>query len=908
MKLHLKIMLITFIAVFCLISCQCVYAQKEIVLNNGIRVFIKPMRAAPVVTISFWVKNGSIYESEGESGFSELVSKMIFLSSLNFSNHHLESEIKKLGLKVSKNSSNDCQSFSLTGASKNFERILQLGVDGLFKAVFSEKDIKSSIQELKNEIQELESRPDVVVHNAMMQEAFAIHPCRRPYYGMNPNFEGADAFILNRFYNKNYTPSNTIIIITGDIDPDSALLSLKKIAEPIKDTNNSLPELPKEITQTSYREVIKYADLQKVYISMGWKLPNVDGSDKYALYVLAKLLGGDEDSILWQRLIKGRQTGEFVCANYEVSRYQGILVISGISSKSKMRYFVDDIRRITNSLFEETVPESVLEGVKKSIINEDVFRREGVEDTALDYGSFAVISEAADADKFEKGIISVNCDDIRRVACEFLRDENLSVAILQAPPVSEDASPVMLTLDNGIKLILKENHAAPVISVSAKFLAGGLKEEKRNAGISTLAGELLVRSLDTDDKPFKSKLEKSGARLSYTANKNYVSINMKAVSSGFIPAFDLFIKMLEKPEFPSAYSKARNVLEKQLEKENSDIVLQNKLNTLRAAFGSSPLTYSDFGKTDDLSKIKRADVIEYYKKNFVASNMVIAVVGDFYASELRDYLLSSLGKLSSNKNSKEVKIPDIESMKTGTPAFMKNNTDNAHITYISRSIPINDRKSVALNVACKILENSLKQSFKEADQTGLMASSVEIKNYSFINDGYFEACLMTNKENVATAAQLLNLEVDAFKISNIPSYRIQEAKDALFTEFVLSMTDSMSLADVFSRDEILGLGFDYYTKYNSILSSINMAEIIDAAKEYMLPEKKYILGVSSANSSDLVMDDKKLVFKAPKVEEPPKVNKTEKDAGKDSAKDGSKDNKNQTNQTNQSNNANNGKK
>ena len=837
MKLHLKIMLITFIAVFCLISCQCVYAQKEIVLNNGIRVFIKPMRAAPVVTISFWVKNGSIYESEGESGFSELVSKMIFLSSLNFSNHHLESEIKKLGLKVSKNSSNDCQSFSLTGASKNFERILQLGVDGLFKTVFSEKDIKSSILELKNEIQELESRPDVVVHNAMMQEAFAIHPCRRPYYGMNPNFEGADAFILNRFYNKNYTPSNTIIIITGDIDPDSALLSLKKYAEPIKDTNNSLPELPKEITQTSYREVIKYADLQKVYISMGWKLPNVDGSDKYALYVLAKLLGGDEDSILWQRLIKGRQTGEFVCANYEVSRYQGILVISGISSKSKMRYFVDDIRRITNSLFEETVSESVLEGVKKSIINEDVFRREGVEDTALDYGSFAVISEAADADKFEKGIISVNCDDIRRVACEFLRDENLSVAILQAPPVSEDASPVMLTLDNGIKLILKENHAAPVISVSAKFLAGGLKEEKRNAGISTLAGELLVRSLDTDDKPFKSKLEKSGARLSYTANKNYVSINMKAVSSGFIPAFDLFIKMLEKPEFPSAYSKARNVLEKQLEKENSDIVLQNKLNTLRAAFGSSPLTYSDFGKTDDLSKIKRADVIEYYKKNFVASNMVIAVVGDFYASELRDYLLSSLGKLSSNKNSKEVKIPDIESMKTGTPAFMKNNTDNAHITYISRSIPLNDRNSVALNVACKILENSLKQSFKEADQTGLMASSVEIKNYSFINDGYFEACVMTNKENVATAAQLLNLEVDAFKISNIPSYRIQEAKDALFTEFVLSMTDSMSLADVFSRDEILGLGFDYYTKYNSILSSINMAEIIDAAKEYMLPEK-----------------------------------------------------------------------
>ena len=182
-----------------------------------------------------------------------------------------------------------------------------------------------------------------------------------------------------------------------------------------------------------------------------------------------------------------------------------------------------------------------------------------------------------------------------------------------------------------------------------------------------------------------------------------------------------------------------------------------------------------------------------------------------------------------------------------------------------------------------------------------MASSVEIKNKSFLNDGYFKASVKTNKENVATAAQLLNLEVEAFKISNIPTFRIQEAKDALFTEFALSMTDSMALADVFSRDEILGLGFDYYTKYNTILASINLNDIVEAAKEFMLPDKKYVVGVSSSNSSELVMEDKKLVFKTPKKEEVSKDAKSDKDSGKDSAKDNSakdntgKDNKTSTN-------------
>ncbi len=885
MKLRIKIFLI---AVICFISCNIAFAQEEFVLGNGMRVFVKPMRAAPVVTVSFWVKNGSVYESEGESGFSELVSRLMFVNSLNYSNHGLESEINKLGLKLIKNSSNDCQSYTLTGSSKNFERIMEIASDGLFRAVFSDKDIKNSIQDLKNEIKELESRPDVVVHNAMMQEAFAIHPCRRPYYGLNPNFDGADAFILNRFYNKYYTPSNTILIITGDVTTDAAIGMVKKYCEKVRESNFNEPELPKEITQKSYREVIKYADLQKVYLCMGWKIPHVEGSDKYALYVLAKILGGNEDSMLWQRLVKGRQTGEFVCAEYETSRFQGVLVVSGITSKSKMRYFIDDIRRISNGFIDESLSESNLEEVKKSIINEDIFTREGVESSALDYGSFAVISKASDADNFESGIISVNNEDVRRVACEYLRDENLSVAILQAPPVSEEALPVMLTLDNGIKLILKENHASPVISVSAKFIAGGLREEKRNAGISCLAGELLYRSLDSDDKSFRSKLEKNGARLSYEACKDYVSINMKSVSSSFIPAFDIFIKMLDKPEFPSAYSRARNVLENNLELENKDIVLQNEYNSLKAVFGASPITYSNFGKLDDLSKIKRSDVIDYYKKYFVPSNMVIAVVGDFYASELRDYLLASLGKFSSSNksSSKEIKPNEVENIKFGTPVLMKNNTENAHILYLSRTAPISDRKIIALNLACKVLENALKNSFKEADQTGLMASSVKIRNRSFCNDGYFEAGVMTKSDNVATAAQLLNLEVEAFKFSTIPSYKIQEAKDALYTEFALTMTDSMSLADVFSRDEILGLGFDYYSKYGSILSSITFNEIIEAAKEYMIPDKKYVVGVSSSNSSDLVMEDKKLIIKQPKKEET-----TNKEPNKDSGKDTSKDNK-----------------
>ena len=217
MKIYIKYLLAVLI---CLISFNKIFADEstEIVLNNGMKVFIKPMLAAPVVTINYWVKNGSVYESDGEAGFSELISKLLFNSSLNYSNHSLKHEFTKLGVRIKKNSSNDCQSFAITGASKNFDRILDLSVDGLFRAGFSDKDIKKTSDEIKAEIEELEVQPDVVVRNAMMQEAFSVHPCRRPYYGLNPNFDRVDISILNRFYNKYYIPQNTILVITGNVN------------------------------------------------------------------------------------------------------------------------------------------------------------------------------------------------------------------------------------------------------------------------------------------------------------------------------------------------------------------------------------------------------------------------------------------------------------------------------------------------------------------------------------------------------------------------------------------------------------------------------------------------------------------------------------------------------------------
>ena len=884
MKLSIKILIAFF---FCCLNCISLFAEEKIetTLNNGMKVLIKPMRAAPVVTVNYWVRSGAVYETEGESGFSELISRLIFENSLNYPDYTLKKEISHAGLRFGKSSSNDCQSYFFTGASKDFEKILALSVDGLYNSVFSEDDVKNAIHSLKMEIAQLESRPDILVFNTMIQEAFKVHPCRRPFYGLNPNYEEANPFLLERYYKKTFTPSNTTLIITGDVEPGKALAEIRRIIEPAKGFDYSEPELPKEPQQEEYREITRYAELEKVYLSFGWKVPEYNNSDKYALYVLAKILGGSFESILWKKLVKGRQTGDFVTASYEASRFESIFAIGAISSKSKYKYFIEDVRRVINGLLDEPLSESVLEEAKRSIISDDVFNCEGVEACALNYGSFAMISDVDDADRFTAGIQSVNLDDIRRVVTEFLREELLTVAILKSRPIDDDSDPVMLTLDNGIKLILKENHASPVISVSCNYVAGGLREDIKNAGISALTCESLIRSYDKDSKSFRSKFEKLGARLSYDINKNCVSVNLKTVATGFIPAFDLFVKMLDKPEFPSNLSKVKKVVEEKLELENNNELLQNEYTILKTAFNNSPITYSDYGRLEELSKIKSGDVADYYKNYFVPSNMVIAIVGDFYPDELRNYILASLGKLNGKDiKVKELKAGSFEGIKSDSPVCIKTKGDEAQIIYLSRAVTAGDKKYLALKLGCMLLEDSLKESFKKADSTGLMASSLQVDCKAFITAGYFMTSVKTNKENVATATKLLLYEIEAFKIGNIIPDKLRAVKQTVFTQRAVGLTDNISLARLYSKDEVLGVGFDYCKRFETDLESVGANDIASVSKEYMIPKNNYIIGVASENSADFVLEGRMLAFKAPKKE----VEK--KDSSKQNTKANSKTN------------------
>jgi len=105
-------------------------------LENGMTVFIKEMKTAPVVAVNVWVRVGSRNEKPGEEGFTHLIEHMMFKGTPTYPTGTLDKEIKKLGASQNAFTSSDCTCFHVTGAREHFTRLMELQADAVLNSSF----------------------------------------------------------------------------------------------------------------------------------------------------------------------------------------------------------------------------------------------------------------------------------------------------------------------------------------------------------------------------------------------------------------------------------------------------------------------------------------------------------------------------------------------------------------------------------------------------------------------------------------------------------------------------------------------------------------------------------------------------------------------------------------------------
>ncbi|MGD8818288.1 MAG: pitrilysin family protein, partial [Acidobacteriota bacterium] len=195
----------------------------ERILDNGLRVLLAPMHAAPLASVWCWYHVGSKDEAPGTTGASHWVEHMNFKGTSGISREDIKVWIERAGGMWNGYTWIDQTTYFETLAADALDLALQIESERMTGCVYDPEEFESERTVIISELQGNENNPAYVLGNEVAAAAFRAHPYGWPTIGWLSDLETMQRDDLYQHYRRYYVPDNATLVVAGDVDTDQAL-------------------------------------------------------------------------------------------------------------------------------------------------------------------------------------------------------------------------------------------------------------------------------------------------------------------------------------------------------------------------------------------------------------------------------------------------------------------------------------------------------------------------------------------------------------------------------------------------------------------------------------------------------------------------------------------------------------
>lgn len=407
------------------------------------------------------------------------------------------------------------------------------------------------------------------------------------------------------------------------------------------------------------------------------------------------------------------------------------------------------------------------------------------------------------------------------------------------------------TLNNGLKVLVVENHKIPKVTFSLNLVHDPLVE-KEKAGYTSVAGELWGKATEKRNaKQLSEDVDFIGANLS-TSSEN---ITVSGLSKYTDQLMELFSDVLLHPSFPQEeFDKI--ILQTQTALKTNETDPQSILDNIRTTtvFGPNH-PYGDVVTPTTIGNIKLADCSTYYNDFVHPNHAILVIVGDITLKEAK----SMTEKYLSNWKAGE--IPTFKYEAPQQPRGREvifSNKDAAPQASIQVTYPIDFKKDAPDQIAAHVMNQILGGG---GFQAKLFKNLREDKGYTYgaysqlrsdVLDGAgdFEAYGEVKTNIVDSALMEVFKEMKNTATGNYSQEDLNQVKKTMAGSFSRSLESPTTIANFAYSIERYGLPKDYYTNYLSNLEKITKADVDAAARKYIHPENAYVFVVTDRSQKE----------------------------------------------------------
>ena len=406
-------------------------------------------------------------------------------------------------------------------------------------------------------------------------------------------------------------------------------------------------------------------------------------------------------------------------------------------------------------------------------------------------------------------------------------------------PVVKLGKPIKFTLDNGLKVIMVENHKLPRVSANLSidnkpYLEGEF------AGVSSMMGSLLGRGTKNITKDeFNEKVDFYGANVSFFSAGAFAS----SLTKYFPEILGLMADGMKNPVF------SKEEFDKEVQVTLDGLKSNEKSVTAAARRVENVLTYGrnhpfgEFTSKESVKNITLQDVVTNYNTYYRPNNAYLVIEGDINPKETKA-LVKELFADWEKGNIPEYTMPESSNPATTEINFI--NMDNAvqsEIAIINNvDLTLGDKDYYAALMANNILGGGgtarLFMNLREdKGYTYGSYSSLRQNRYA----GSFRAT--ASVRNMVTDSSVVELqkEINKIRYKKVTAEELENSKEEYIGGFVMDVQKPRTVANFALNIERYNLPDDFYENYIKNIQAVTLDDVQNAAIKYFRGDRARIV-------------------------------------------------------------------
>ncbi|MGC3958281.1 MAG: pitrilysin family protein [Verrucomicrobiota bacterium] len=826
---------------------------KLVTLENGLTIITREDHSAPVVSAQAWAMTGSIHEGRWlGAGLSHVLEHMLFKGTTTRPGSRIDEEVQEAGGYMNAYTSFDRTVYHIDVPNTGARVAIDILCDIMQNASLPPDELAKELDVIRREMDMGQDDPGRRSGRRLFETAYTKSPYRNTVIGYLDIFNELKPEDIRGYYTERYAPNNVFYVVTGDVKHEDVVTQIREAYAKTK--SRALPPmvLPAEPRQTAAREILEEAAIELGHVHIAWHIPDVRHPDVPLLDVLAALLGSGRSSRFYQEVREKQGLVHYADAWTYNPGNPGLFGVSAMVDADKFTAARDALFVELDKLKNAPVPAAELQKAVKQFTSATLATRKTMQGQAADLGgSWLAAGDLNFSQRYLAAVQRITPADLQRVAREYLTPENRTLYALlpegatpQTSAVTEsntDNAIQKITLANGLKLLVKEDHRLPFVEFRAVFQGGVLAENKDNNGITQLLARLVVKGTKTRNaEQIASEIESVGGSLDSYGGNNSFGVNAEVLSADLATGLELVADVILHPTFPAAQLEREREVQIAGIRSNKDDLLKSAFKAMRRElFGDVSYGLDSLGTEETLATLDSAKVAEFYRKLATPENCVLAIYGDVNTAEVKAAVEKAFGswKSTSATTTRPSTFTPLTSPKRVTDSRDKKQAVVV-VGFPGTTMNAEDRQAMEiLQETCSDLGSRLFLRIRE--KLGL-AYYVGAQNLLGITPGYFAFYAGTEPAKAAQVEAEMFKEVELLRTDCLTEEELKRSKSKIIGQRKISRQELGGLATATALDELYGLGYANSYAEDAKIEAVTIDQVRAVAQKYLRPESAVI--------------------------------------------------------------------